>query len=111
MIQTSNFAKHANHPDAISISAKAPVNYKGKEFKTLAPKWHFFKKYKEDGDSEYYTKCYQEEVLKRLNPKEIYDKLDGAILLCYEKPGEFCHRRLVADWLEKSLGIEVPEIN
>ena len=24
------------------------------------------------------------------------------ILLCYEKPGDFCHRHLVADWLTKN---------
>ncbi len=30
-------------------------------------------------------------------------------LLCFERPGEFCHRRLVAKWLESHLGIEVPE--
>ena len=26
----------------------------------------------------------------------------GISSLCYEKPGDFCHRHLVADWLTKS---------
>ena len=30
-------------------------------------------------------------------------------LICYEKPSEFCHRHLVADWL-KEYGIEVEEL-
>jgi hypothetical protein len=30
-------------------------------------------------------------------------------LLCWEAPGKFCHRRLVAAWLEDALGIDVPE--
>jgi uncharacterized protein (DUF488 family) len=30
--------------------------------------------------------------------------------LCHEKAGEFCHRRLIADWLNRELGIEVPEL-
>jgi hypothetical protein len=30
-------------------------------------------------------------------------------MLCWEAPGEFCHRRLVAEWLEGELGIQVPE--
>ena len=35
-------------------------------------------------------------------------KLDSVILLCYEKPGDFCHRHLVADWLTKN-GTECKE--
>jgi hypothetical protein len=31
------------------------------------------------------------------------------VFLCFEKPGEFCHRRVLADWLE-SVGIPCPEI-
>lgn len=30
-------------------------------------------------------------------------------LLCYEKPGDFCHRRLFADWLKEKTGYEVKE--
>ena len=32
------------------------------------------------------------------------------VLLCHEKAGEFCHRRLVADWLNRELGIKVVEL-
>jgi len=28
---------------------------------------------------------------------------------CWEKPGEDCHRRLVAEWLEKHLSTKIPE--
>lgn len=31
-------------------------------------------------------------------------------LLCYEKPGEFCHRHLVAEWL-REYGVEVEEFD
>jgi uncharacterized protein (UPF0248 family) len=37
----------------------------------------------------------------------------GVVLLCYEdleKPGEWCHRRMLACWLEEQTGIEVPEL-
>ena len=37
--------------------------------------------------------------------------IDDIILLCYEEPGEFCHRRLVADYLELMTGIYIPEIS
>ena len=32
------------------------------------------------------------------------------ILLCHEKDITFCHRRIVAEWLEAALGIKVPEM-
>ena len=36
---------------------------------------------------------------------------DGAaVLLCWEKPGEFCHRRVLAEWLHERTGIVVPEL-
>ena len=31
-------------------------------------------------------------------------------MLCWEPPGKFCHRRLVAKWLEEHLGVDVPEL-
>jgi hypothetical protein len=34
---------------------------------------------------------------------------ENAVLLCWEKPRDACHRRLVAEWFEHRLGIEVPE--
>ena len=48
--------------------------------------------------------------LSQLDPKKVYEELDGKILLCYEKETDFCHRFLVASWLEFNLGIEVKEI-
>jgi uncharacterized protein YeaO (DUF488 family) len=32
------------------------------------------------------------------------------VMLCWERPGEFCHRRVLADWIEKNVGVEVPEL-
>lgn len=34
-------------------------------------------------------------------------------LLCFERldePGGWCHRRVLADWIEKNVGVEVPEL-
>ncbi|MDD3907441.1 MAG: hypothetical protein PHF34_04425 [Bacteroidales bacterium] len=30
-------------------------------------------------------------------------------LLCYEKPGEFCHRRLFAEWFKEKVGYDIKE--
>ena len=110
-MNTSYFVKSGNHPNAVSIAGKSPDWYLGKELKVLAPKYWFFKKYKEDGDEEFYIEQYQKEVLDKLDPVEIYNMLgEDAIILCWEKSGKFCHRHLVARWIEKYLNIDIKEI-
>ena len=49
-------------------------------------------------------------MLINLDPFQIYDELDEYTLLCYEDNNEFCHRHIVACWLEDTLGIITPEI-
>lgn len=108
-MQTSYYAKYKGE-NAVSIAGKCPSWYKGREYKKLAPRYWFFAKYKQDGDKEFYTEQYQKEVLNKLDPKQVYEELgEDAVLLCWEKSGEFCHRRLVAEWLEHELGIKVEE--
>ena len=29
--------------------------------------------------------------------------------MCYEKPGDFCHRHLLADFLNENLGLDIKE--
>lgn len=114
MIYTSYFAKLKSLPDniiPISICAKAPDWYKGLQYKKLAPKYDFFMKWKENHDNDYYTKCFNEQVLDRLDIltviKELMDLTEdmtgkNICLICFEKPTDFCHRHLVADWLAKN---------
>ena len=110
-MQTSYFAISAKNPNAVSICGGVPDWYNGRQYKKLAPKYWFFKKYKEDGDKDYYIIQYQKEVLDTLNAKEVYDELgEESVLLCWEKPGDFCHRHLIAEWFKKELGIEVTEL-
>jgi len=77
-------------------------------YKKLAPKWKFFSEWKENHDNLFYIKHFQEEVLSKLNPEQVYHDLYtlasetmNFAMICYEKPREFCHRHLVADWLTK----------
>lgn len=96
----------------VSIAGKCPDWYHGAEYKTLAPKWSFYSEWKNGshkGDNDYYTKHFKEEVLDKLDPEQVIKELEGftgttadkIILLCYEKPDDFCHRHLVADWLNE----------
>jgi len=50
------------------------------------------------------------EILAGLDARKVVADLgDDAILLCWEKVGEPCHRRTVAEWIEVETGIVVPE--
>ena len=110
-MNTSYYAKSSNHPNAVSIAGKAPHWYNGREYKKLAPKYWFFKKYKEDNDEEFFAEQFQKEVLDPLDPQEIFSDLgEDAVILCWESKGKFCHRKLVAEWLEKHLNIEIKEL-
>lgn len=110
-MNTSYYAKSSKHPNAVSIAGKAPAWYTGRQYKKLAPKYWFFKKFKEDGDEEFYKIQYKKEVLDKLDPQEVYKELgEDAVILCWEKSGKFCHRHLVAEWLSKALGIEIDEL-
>ena len=62
-----------------------------------------------------YIKSYYEIRLKNLDAYELlnilYNKFgDNIILLCHEPVDEFCHRRLIADYIELKTGIYIPEI-
>lgn len=126
MIYTSYFAKLKSLPENIvpvSICGKAPDWYTGAEYKKLAPKYGFFMEWKRTGDNNYYIKCFKEQVLNKLSYISVVNHLqlmlpydmrvdmdsDVAIntkyhvaLICYEKPTAFCHRHLVAGWLNRN---------
>lgn len=92
------------------------VNYQGRCYPELAPKFSFWKqwhdnigKVSEEENNRYYVQEYWNQVLQKLNPEEVYQKLDNSILLCYESNDKFCHRHIVAAWFEILLGVKVPE--
>lgn len=116
MIYTSYFAQLKNLPSniiPISICGKTPDWYTGLQYKKLAPKYDFFQEWKKNHDNDYYIKCYKEQVLDKLTPTGVIIDLSNMIysfnigesriaLICYEKPSDFCHRHLVANWLNEN---------
>ena len=117
-IYTSYFENLENLPSdvvPIAICVKSPEDYLGLEYKKLAPKRGFFNKWKYEGYSnEYCIEHFNAEVLSGLDPHNVVKELlslsqgKSLAMLCYEKPGEFCHRFLVSDWLN-SFGYAVEE--
>jgi len=48
---------------------------------------------------------------RKLTPKQVVEELqEGSVLLCYEGPGKFCHRHVVAEWLERGTDVKVTEL-
>ncbi len=110
-MNTSYFARNGHNPYGVSIAGGCPEWFEGTKYKKLAPKYWFFKLYKENGDKDHYIDCYKREVLDKLDAQTVYNELGcNAILLCWEAPGKFCHRHLVAQWFKEKLGVEVIEL-
>ena len=99
----------------ISISPSAPNGVVMKSYKKLAPSWSILSEYKEKHDETLYTERFKKEILGILDANEVANDLtklaDGKpfCLMCYEKPGSFCHRTIVAEWLRNN-GIEIKEL-
>ena len=101
----------------------------GNAYKKMAPKLYLWEYYDQNPDNlteEELINWYIEEFynlrLKGLNPYDFMNILkekfgEEIILLCHELPGtvlnkeHFCHRRLVADWIELETGIIIPELS
>lgn len=117
MIYTSYFSSRKYKPeDGVSI-ARWSSFWNGLSFKALAPTeelltwWKNLPKHtREKADAkQHYTNLYVEQTLSKLNPAEVATILEGKTLLCFEKPNEFCHRHIIANWLREA-GFECEEL-
>ncbi len=133
MIFTSYFAKIKKFPEnviPVAITAVVPNWYDGLSFSLLAPKYDILMKFKDDHNEADYTECFNNTTLKYLNPLWVLHSIELDILgadcekfpevpfwenpdyhvalVCYEKPSDFCHRHLIAKWLE-NYGVECKE--
>jgi uncharacterized protein (DUF488 family) len=117
-MKTSYFAsKNISITDrTVAICRHVPDWYKGPVYLELAPTVTMLGEYKRKSiTEEKFADQYTRHVLGNLNARTVYKELvaicgEGAVLLCYERPGAFCHRRLVAQWLQDNLSIKVPEL-
>ena len=98
----------------VAICRWKPSWYKGAHYVKVAPTEQMIRSWKggkQDTEAmNEYIRTYQRDVLDHLDPEEIRLALEGKILLCYEKPGDFCHRHLLAHWLNEH-GVPCIEFN
>jgi hypothetical protein len=102
------------YEDLVSIAGQTPEEFRKKfsyrVYKDLIPPKQLVLDYKSKKISiQEYTRIYKEQ-LNKLDPFKVYEDLKGSIILCWEKPGSFCHRRLVADWVSYSTGAIIKEL-
>jgi gamma-glutamylcyclotransferase (GGCT)/AIG2-like uncharacterized protein YtfP len=96
---------------AIGISLGKPKWFTGMMYQVIAPTYPILQM----EDEKIYTELFVKKVLGLVKAKKVYDDLKmlssgrDVAILCYEKPEDFCHRHLVAVWLEKNLNITVSE--
>lgn len=96
----------------VSISLYPPIWRKWTQLRHFAPTKDIL--FNSSGQ-ENYTERFNKEILGKLDPNEMKQLINiisqgkDIALICFEKPGDFCHRHLVADWLTEKLGVEIEE--
>lgn len=113
MIYTSYYARARSFPNFVHIRVSTP-SPKWYPFNTeclpeLYPGFNLVNDLKTGRiTEEEYTRKY-EEKLSHLDKAKILHKIlelsngKDALLLCYEKEGDFCHRHIVAKWLDAGI--------
>lgn len=98
----------------ISIARYSPSWFTGHCLKELAPSESLLTGYKAGRISiEEYKKQYLQQ-LEKVRWTEVLHRLekyapDGAVLCCYEKPSDFCHRHILSEYMRES-GYDVEEL-
>lgn len=115
-IYTSYFAKAATLRQAgivpIGIALWPPRFFRGVSMSQVAPRRYMLNDQLTD---EEYTSMYRNDVLRLVDARAFVRQLEEAghgldvALCCFEKPGDFCHRHILAQWLTEQIGIEVKE--
>lgn len=115
-IYTSYFANGAKLQKEgimmIGIALYPPKWFYGSSVKYVSPSWDILHNSKSEED---YIRRFNSEILAHRDPKvflssiEKMAKVKDVALCCFEKPDEFCHRHLVAKWMNEQLGLDIEE--
>jgi len=108
-MNTSYFA-HYRGSDGVAITAYKPKFFSGPVYPDLAPSKSLLARYKNGTVSEAGYEAEFREQLTSLDPQRVWNDLHDKVLLCYETADKFCHRHIIAAWIEESLGYKVVEI-
>lgn len=115
-IYTSYFANRLKLQNAgiisVSIALYPPRWFRGIITKYVSPTYDILHN---TSTEEEYTKRFNSEILNHRDPKKFIQSLEQTArgkdiaLCCFEMPNEFCHRHLVAKWMNEQLGLDIEE--
>ena len=131
IIKGTSCYENAKSGNLVSITGDGgnAWGFYGNSYKKMSPRLYLWQYYDQNPDNltedeliDWYIKEFYDLRLKKLDPNEFINTLnqkfgEEIILLCHELPGteinkiHFCHRRLLANWLELETGIIIPEIS
>lgn len=106
-VYTSYFANWRKFPEGavpIAVCRGVPHWFQGKVCYTLAPDWKTVQGMRCSATRKQFVIrycAYLNTLVKSMVLQELAELSEGkdVVLLCYEKPTDFCHRHLIADWL------------
>lgn len=120
MILTSYYGNWRKFPEGyrqVAISTTVPPGFKGGRLISLTPSSQLVWDYKDNKVDEM---GFRERYFRGLDLKEpvvtaVLEKLKDidAVLLCYEKTGDFCHRHLLREYVAAAylrVGLEINEL-
>lgn len=96
----------------VAISAGIPKYFNGDSLSYLAPRGNMLHMTEERYTPEYMKILEKVDINRLREDIKIISTINGGkdvALLCYERSGDFCHRRLFAKWLEEKTGYKVKE--
>lgn len=116
-IYTSYFGNkrklEANGIVPVGICLYRPRYFNGVNFSCVAPTRELFNM--SEAPDEVYVPKFKKDVLSKVSPGDFVQQLESVsggkdvALCCYEKDNSQCHRKIVGEWLQEQLGIEVEE--
>ena len=123
MIYTSYYANYRKFKGMfrVSISRTAPINSYDLQLIKLAPTAELLQNHKSNSiTNDEYTTVYNGQLLKLENDgyiakfvkvlSALQELHEDVVLLCYEKSGKFCHRHLLAEYLNSNHYTNIREL-
>ena len=123
MTYTSYYANYRKFKGMfrVSISRTALSNSCDLQLTKLAPTAELLQKYKNNSiTNEEYTSVYHNQLLRLENNgyiakfvkalSTLQELKEDVVLLCYEKSGKFCHRHLLAEYLNNNHNTNIREL-
>lgn len=100
----------------VSISRFPPKGFKGYKCYEFAPSVRLLKEYKEGLRNDHYAYRYERDVLKKIDVHRVFEGLArmacgrDIVLCCFEPALHFCHRRLLAQYVQEVWGYSIEEL-